>query len=257
MTLPSYALCPWPVDTSLCSVWSDLEKPVQDRAVALATATLSRLTGYRINNCPVTVRPCRANVARQYPMQPFVWGVPGVQPAWWASDAIFWVDFGCGMEPDGCSCTELCRVDLGGPVASVEAVKLNGVTVDPADYVLSGQTLIWAASGDCGWPTCQDITLPDTEDGTFSVSFIPGSAPDLLAAQACGALACEFATFIKTGKCRLPTGVTQLIRQGVTYNLPTGAFPDGLTGLREVDAFIMLWNPNHLMEPSRVWSPDL
>ena len=31
---------------------------VQDRAPGLASATLRRLTGYRVGGCPITVRPC-------------------------------------------------------------------------------------------------------------------------------------------------------------------------------------------------------
>jgi hypothetical protein len=37
----------------------------------------------------------------------------------------------------------------------------------------------------------------------------------------------------------------------------TGMFPDGMTGIREVDAYLTSINPNALRQPSRVWSPDL
>jgi hypothetical protein len=46
-------------------------------------------------------------------------------------------------------------------------------------------------------------------------------------------------------------------RQGVAYDIVSGSFPGGFTGIREVDAFIGLWNPRGLVSDSRVWSPDL
>jgi hypothetical protein len=39
--------------------------------------------------------------------------------------------------------------------------------------------------------------------------------------------------------------------------IATGAFPGGFTGIREVDAFIAIWNPNAVREQTRVWSPDI
>jgi hypothetical protein len=35
-----------------------------------------------------------------------------------------------------------------------------------------------------------------------------------------------------------------------------GAFPDGRTGIHEVDAFVAIWNPRNI-DPPQVWSPDL
>jgi hypothetical protein len=37
--------------------------------------------------------------------------------------------------------------------------------------------------------------------------------------------------------------------------IQSGVFPHGLTGIREVDAFIGLWNPNGLTAGAKVWSP--
>jgi hypothetical protein len=34
-------------------------------------------------------------------------------------------------------------------------------------------------------------------------------------------------------------------------------FPDGMTGIREVDAYLTSINPNALRQPPRVWSPDM
>ena len=34
-------------------------------------------------------------------------------------------------------------------------------------------------------------------------------------------------------------------------------FPDGMTGIREVDAYLISINPNALKMPPMVWSPDV
>jgi hypothetical protein len=38
--------------------------------------------------------------------------------------------------------------------------------------------------------------------------------------------------------------------------IPTGMFREGLTGIREVDVFILAHNPYLQKMPSTVWSPD-
>jgi hypothetical protein len=70
-------------------------------------------------------------------------------------------------------------------------------------------------------------------------------------------LTCEFTKACSGGKCRLPTAVTSIARQGVTMEVSSGMFPDGMTGIREVDAFLSSINPNALRIPPKVWSPDL
>ena len=70
-------------------------------------------------------------------------------------------------------------------------------------------------------------------------------------------LAYEYAQACAGNKCRLPNNVTSLTRQGVSMEIATGAFPGGFTGIREVDAFIAIWNPSGRREQPRVWSPDI
>ena len=49
--------------------------------------------------------------------------------------------------------------------------------------------------------------------------------------------------------------MTTVTRQGVSYDIAAGSFPNGMTGIREVDAYIALWNPNGLRQPVAVWYP--
>jgi hypothetical protein len=48
-----------------------------------------------------------------------------------------------------------------------------------------------------------------------------------------------------------------MTRQGVTFTLAPGLFPNGLTGIRVIDAYILSINPHGLKEQPSVWSPDL
>jgi hypothetical protein len=68
--------------------------------------------------------------------------------------------------------------------------------------------------------------------------------------------AAEFAKACNGEKCRLPTAVSAISRQGVSMQLPQRMFDYG-TGIREVDAFIHAINPNgHKIRP-RIYSPDM
>jgi hypothetical protein len=43
-------------------------------------------------------------------------------------------------------------------------------------------------------------------------------------------------------KCRLPGNVSQIVRQGLSIEVIGGSFPNGLTGIREVDTYTAQWN---------------
>jgi len=255
MTVTASDLC-LPVDTTCCEAdWATLDPVVQDRATGYAQATFSMLTGYRVGGCAVSVRPCRQSCVPptylDYPlasrsvaggMTPFTMGGR-------------WFNAVCGCGQQGCSCTQVCDLRLPGEVATVDEVRLDGVVVDPALYRLDGINTL-TSLGEC-WPLCQNMLAADDEPGAFVVTYTPGPTPDGLDAFAIGLLACEYSKACRGLKCRLPSGVTTVTRQGVTLNLDTGAFPGGYTGIAEVDARIRWWNPYGLKTPSTVWSPDL
>lgn len=253
-TVPDYSGCPWPIDPAcFTDEWDQIDPLIQARAIALASSTLYRLTGYRVGGCPVTVRPCKAPCAVGFPSYysfgPYGWMQPhiGLSGSWINS---------CGCTRD-CSCTELCEIELPAPVGEVVEVRADGAVVADTDYRLDGNRLVWVGTGDCPWPACQDLSKPDTEVGTFSVTYYNSYPVDALGAYAAGVLAKEYAQACIGNKCRLPLSVTSISRQGVSFEIPTGAFPNGMTGIREVDTFIAIWNPQALRQQVRVWSPDL
>ena len=239
--------CDWPLDPAcLTAEWEATPPDVQVRAQGLATASLRRLTGYRVGGCPITVRPCVLRCTDVSLYRARTWGPHQTASGDWVNS--------CGCQTE-CSCTALCEVRLAAPVGPVSWVKVDGVEVPETDYRVDGDRLVWVGAGDCPWPVCQDMTKGDTEPNTFAVRYLNAHAPDSLAAYAAGVLAMEFAKACMGGKCRLPANVTSLTRQGVSFEIAAGTFPGGVTGLREVDAWIGLWNPEHRRQATSVWWP--
>lgn len=252
-------------DTSCCAAWDGFDEDVQDRAAALAADTFSMLTGYRVGGCPVTVRPCRRGClgARTWATFPAPTGVSpmlsGTYTGGWVPllrDGA-WVNLACGCGiSEGCSCTHVCEVLLPGEVGRIDTVLVDGDEVERAEYRLDAPNRL-VAVGDACWPLCQDMAALPDEPGTFAVTFTPGPLPEPSDEWAVGILACEYAAACTGGKCRLPAGVTSVARQGVSYTINPGVFPNGFTGIPEVDARVRRWNPHTLGSPSLVWSPDI
>ena len=95
---------------------------------------------------------------------------------------------------------------------------------------------------------------PVGQDDTFSVSYYAGVGPDDMLNYAAGLLAGEWYKACDGRECQLPNTVTQVVRQGVTFTIPS--FDTGTSGMREVDNIIAIYNPHHLKTPSRVLSVD-
>lgn len=246
--VPGYSDCEWPLDPGcLGDKWDTLDPDVQERAAALSGATLRRLTGYRVGGCPTTVRPCKRSCA-----QPFEWGY-GTSFYPHMNENSQWIN-SCGCASD-CACSMLCQVTLPGPVGPVYEVTLNGVVQNPVNYKVFGTNLTWVGAGICPWPVCQDMGAALGAANTFGITYLNAYPVDNLGAWAAGILAVEFAKACTTGKCALPNNVTNVVRQGVSFQIEGGAFPNGFTGIREVDAYIALWNPDGLRQQPTVWTP--
>lgn len=242
--IEGYHGCEWPVDPAcLGDTWAALDPDIQERSQALAGETLRRLTGYRVGGCPVTVRPCNVACYTGY-------GYGGWLDRGWGP-----INLG-GRWVNTCSCASACgcsapSLRLPAPVGEVYEVLIDGDAF--TDYLVSGDSLI-RTDGE-QWPTTQDLTLADTEVGTWAVTYLNSYPVDALGAYAAGVLAVEFSKACTTGKCRLPNTVTSVARQGVTFEIPLGAFPGGVTGIKEVDAYISLWNPNHIRQAPGIYYP--
>lgn len=257
-TPPEYSGCLWPLDPDCAGAeeWAALDPDLQQRAHALASATLRRLTGGRVGECPITVRPCKpphgwANgfglpLYTGYPFTPTI------------TETGAWVNIGC-CSTASCACQITCSILLPRPVSRVDEVKVDGVVVPTDNYFVSGgDRIVWRGAEPCPFRTTQDLSKPDTEEGTLSVTYLNAFPVDSVGACSVGILALEFAKAMRGDKrCRLPGNVTAVNRQGVSMELIAGSFPNGLTGIREVDAYVALWNPGGLTSGPRVWTPDM
>ncbi len=223
-----------------------------DQAASEASALLYELSGRQYSGfCgPRTVRPscdscyCGYQIlSRGYVIGPWDYGYP-----------LLLCD----------SCLISCspsRIKLAGyPVRAISEVKINGDVVSPTDYSIWNQRYLTRLD-DQRWPVAQDLTLADTEDSTFSISYYYGSDPPLLGESAAAQLGCElYKACGDTTDCVLPQGTTRVTRQGIVIEklaFTSWAFRDGSwrTGMPLVDAFLSAYNPSGLKRRPTFWAP--
>lgn len=232
--------CVWDVDPEvLAEAWDSYDESVQERALLLATSTLQTLTNYRVGSCPITIRPCPETSRCGCDWNPLSHsGATG--PVLWDGN---WYNT-CRHRT---RCGPLSEIDIPGPVGYVSELRIDGVDQDlwNGDWRLDdGHLLVWQGLGASPVPLTQNLSRPDTEVGTWSLTY-SRSYPVLADARiAVSQLALEMAAAITPRKkCALPRGVTNVVRNGVSFSLEAGLFTNGLTGLDAVDAFILKWAP--------------
>lgn len=257
MTVPDQTSFCWPLDTScLDASWDDLDPAIQARATAQAQSALYRLCAGRVGGCPLTVRPCSQRGCEGLPLgyEYNAWAGGWMYPFMRADGSVF----NCCGAPR-CGCITACEVEPGGFIGTISEIKIDGTPQDLADFSTADhESIVYLGSGDCPFPKFQNMALPDTEPGTFSITYLPAWDVDGEGAFACALLAFEFAKACNGDKkCRLPTNVTSLVRQGVSYNIISGVFPGGRTGIFEVDSYIGRYNPAGLMDEPAVWTPTM
>lgn len=227
-------------DTSNCSEWDGLTAEQQQTATALAWRSLRLLTGGLLGNPPVLVRPCRSTCAGLDVTHPYV--VDGE-----------WYNATC-QHGDDCGCLYVPSIRLPGRAAEIVSVVEGGATLNAVSYRLVNGRDLWRLDGN--WPLCQDLAQPADGPDALAITYIPGVKPETDGLYVAGVLACEFGKAVSGTRCRLPSSVTSVVRQGVSMEFTSGMFAGGVTGIREVDAYVKALNPNVLSQPSRVWTPD-
>lgn len=226
-----------------------------DEAAAAANDILWVLSGRQFDGeaGPVKVRPYAGHC---YP-DSFA-GVPWSLQAW-AAGAFFRPGWGHGPM--------LSVVTLAGvPVREIVAVKIDGAFLTAAEYRLDYSRDLVRMRDSANprkavrWPGRQIIDLPDTEPDTWSVTYTYGADPPPMAVTAAKELGCEIYKMCSgADDCQIPSGVTKVVRQGVTLDrsaLAT-ALAAGAVGLASVDLFLGTYNPDQLPQRSAVWSPDI
>lgn len=247
---------PWPlVPTCLPSCWS--ADPAewssdQARAVRIAFARLRKATAGVYGLCRVTLRPCRWK--RCHDRFPYL-GFPLTDSPWTPvlHDGQVY-NIRCGCETNHCGCGPICEVPLDGPVYDVVEVKVDGVVLSPSTYwVDNNYRLVRRRDYPC-FPHCQDMELPDSEPGTWSVTYRRGTLPGADGELALTLLAVEVDKMCRDDKsCVLSRRLIRRTREGIEEDFEIAP---GYTGIRWVDDWIEANNPYHARAPMGVYSPD-
>jgi hypothetical protein len=236
--------------------------PLTGTALAFATEILYNLSAQQFDECTFTVRPCRQDCSDG------AWGAGfgAFNGMWWEWGGLYprpalfdgaWYNLTCGSCSGSCSCTPLSRAWLPSPVASIASVKLDGATMPASAYRVDDYRYLTRLDGGM-WPPCQDLTLPDTADNTWSVTLTVGQAVPTAGRYAVGELAAEIIKSCLGEVCALPRNAVTVTRQGVTIDSVSiyQFLEKGLLGLSFVDMFVTAYNPRRLLSRPQVYDVD-
>jgi len=163
----------------------------------------------------------------------------------------------------------LCRCGWGNCHCAQNEVYLPGANAVIEEILIGSSTTPLAAAAyrvDSGhilvrqdgqpWPD-QNLNVAAGEDGAWTVKYWRGIKPNEQINWIAGVLANEWLLGVQGDKkCRLPAGTTQVVRLGTSYQVELDWFDRGLTGIREVDDVLGLYNPYRKKSPVLLLSPD-
>lgn len=238
-----------------CSPWAELgdmtcqtydgDPAVLANLLQMSSDVLYELTGRQWPGlCTTTVRP---QGGERFVGAP-TWPANGYSAPQMGERGV-WSGCGC-YRSQRTGCHSIPEVRLADRVVEVTEVRIDGDIIDPSEYRLDDHRYLvglrQADGSERTWPCCQRDDLADTEEGTFSVTFVRGGLPPVGGTVAAASLACEFAKGLGVlgdalvSKCRLPRRVTSIVRQNVSIAVldPLTLFQEGRTGLPEVDLWI-------------------
>jgi hypothetical protein len=244
-------------------------------SATMATDILYELSGSQFTGeCgPVTIRPVARpkNVdARAFLADGGAWGFGAA----WGSTS--WYGLGEGNVVTHFGDSAPPELPLGVfPVRTVLQVKIDGVVI-PGPYDPATQTGEWelrdfktlvrirptassVPTERWGWPVNQIGDLPDTQEGTFSVTYTYGQDCGVGGRRSAKLLAETFALPQFGDSSLIPQRVTSLNRQGITAVVvdPIDILNKGMTGIYAVDAWLLAVNPTKARHQSVAWSPDI
>ncbi|QUE25327.1 head-to-tail adaptor [Microbacterium phage Fizzles] len=244
--------------------------PVKLKLMELSEArawyTLASLTAWQLGVCPDVIRPIAARCApRGSWMSAVVDGghtsalpnrtIGGIYTPYVTGGV--WVN-GCGCGPSACGCSDSRVIELPGPVGAIERIDIAGEVIAASRYRVDNGNLLVAVDPELVWPLTQDQDAAPGAPDTFTITYYRGMAPNELVRSAAGALAAEFYKACRADKnCRFPRKVKEVTRNGVTYEVDTAMFTNGVTNVPEADFVINMLNPSHLKYRPRAISPDM
>lgn len=224
--------CGWeatPCESCCTTELDALDPAVREVLEAQAVWILWAATGKQFGLCERVLRPCRRECGSYWGGLPVPMRVGGD-----------WINMTCGSCRGSCGCSVLSEF-VADNVVSIEAVNVDGEELDPATDVLvyDYRRVVRADGG--SWPTCQNLSAPDGEDGTWSVTVLQGRPVPPGGEVMAGILLCELAKACAGSEdCRLPKRVQNITRQGVSINFEDvfASLGQLRTGLFEVDLWI-------------------
>ena len=235
----------WPITWPKSVKAEDLDPNIKRLCELYATACMSALTLHRVGGRPVSIMPdSRDRVQGHY-----LWRK--------LEDDLFPIgQFYPGMaypsEQELHSLHTVRKVEavlLPGTVGEVTRVLIDQEVLGPAAYRVEDGRYLVRIDGR-SWPRDSGDNFVVTYHNTYPV--------DEMGAHAAGVMAAEWLQLITGNKnCRLPANATSVSRQGINIEVATGMFPGNVTGIPEIDAYLMLFNPHALRVAPRVYSPDL
>lgn len=156
-------------------------------------------------------------------------------------DRCHYFGCGCGCSPNG--------IPLPGVAPTVTEVKIDGAIVSNTTYtvlrttggVRSLERFLPSGAPDL-WPSTQNVRLPDTHVGTFSVSVESGNHPDRIMRLAAAEIGCDILRTISNER-DTPEGIqsANVYSETVAYQRfgdPTDQQTMTLAGLGQVRRFV-------------------
>ena len=234
----------WPIRWPIGFDPDAYDKYLIERAKEAATQTMRMLTMYRVGGLPITVMPTTTECVHPFTGGQFGNSYVPFYPILLESGS--YANCFCNA---GCDCAPASTILLREPIGDIRTIQINGEVLDPSAYrVENGNRLVRTDGG--SWPSCAG--------DDFTVTYLNAFPVDEQGQFTAGLLAVEYIKmFLKSTACRLPRHVTDVARGGLSFTVTTQMFPEGTTGIDEVDAWLAQWNPNGLRTMPGVWSPDM
>lgn len=136
----------------------------------------------------------------------------------------------------------------GRPIVSVESVESAAGVLDPSEYKVSNNGVIYRTSGRWNFDT------------GVTVSYTYGMNPPSAGRLAAILLGDEMLlAYTDPDGCSLPERLTNVTRQGLSFSLQDleASLSAGNIGIYEVDLFLSTVNPTRALAKPRVFSPDI
>ena len=249
-----------------CAPWTPIwcgEIPISGAAISgdmlmAATEILWSKSGRQFDSCTQVLRPCNKDCWGG------VWPFGGGWGEWqtgWPYPYNFngqWFNLGCGGCPGTCSCSVIYEAQMPAPIANIVEILIDGSPLVSGSYTVYDHQMLIRTDGQ-PWPMCNDLNLPNTAVGTWSVEVEFGTEVPKSGQLAVGELALQLINALcDVDACSLPKPVQQLVRQGVslTFLDPNEIFADGRVGLYFCDLFISTFNPGGIPARAQVIDVD-